>query len=172
MTTTSALTRIPENTSFLQSTKFTFEFPDLPFLKYFGQEVALPSVGTTAATVTSPFADMYRHGDKLRFEQLVVSAIIDEDMRVWEETFDWIVALTKPANFEQYARFYDPKKSLYRDAILTVNTNANIPNLRFKFTNCHPVDISRVPFSSMKDANNQLTVDFTFAYDQYSLVRI
>lgn len=173
MSKTSVLTQISENKSLLQPAKFTFEPTTLPFLRYFVQSVSLPSVNTTAAVqVAMGFSDIKRHGDKLRFDQLVISALIDEDMRVWEETYDWLCALTKPDRFEQYVRFYDKKKDPYHDAVLTVNTNSNIPNIRFQFTNCHPVSLGAVHFTETQNADNVLVADITFEYDQYYIKRI
>jgi hypothetical protein len=127
MTNKSLLTQIPENTSILQTTKFTFVFPNLPFARYFCQSVSIPGVSTTEVTVTSPFANTYRHGDKLRYDIFSINAIVDEDLRVWEETYSWLKALTKPTNFGEYGKTIDPSKLLYYDAILTINTNANNP---------------------------------------------
>lgn len=172
MTTTSILTRIPENTSFLQSTKFTFVFPTLPFLKYFCQAVTLPGVSTNPVTVSSPFVNTYRHGDKLTYDELTVTAIIDEDLRVWEETYNWIKSLTKPNDYSQYVKYYNKKNTPYHDAELTINTNANVPNIRFKFTECHPVLLGSIPFNTTENATKTLTVDITFRYDQYYIDRL
>lgn len=172
MTKSSLLTKIPENTSFLQPTKYSMEFPTLPFLRYFCQSANIPSISTSAVTVSSPFADMKRHGDKLVYDQLVVTALIDEDMRVWEEIYDWLQALTKPDRYEQYVRFYERQKDPYHDSVLTINTNANNPNIRFKFTHCHPVSLGAVSFSTTENANVQIHADIVFAYDQYYVTRL
>lgn len=169
MSNQSLLNRTPTNTSFLQPHKFTFEIPTLPFLRYFCQAVTFPGVSTTAPEVPSPFANMYRHGDKLVFEPLIVQTLIDEDLRVWIETFDWLVALTKPAEFEQYKRFHDPERRLYHDGVLTFNTNANNPNIRARFTHCHPVSISNIQMNTSHNADNVFTADIMFRYDQYTL---
>jgi hypothetical protein len=173
MSQTSALIKIPENTSFVQPNKFTFEFPTMPYLRYFLQSTLLPGVSTTAPVqYAMGFADAHRHGDKLVFDQLSVAALIDEDMRVWEETFDWLCALTKPDNFGQYARFKNPLGTLYHDAILTVNTNANNPNMRFKFTNVHPVTLGAINFAYNRNADEILLCDIVFSYDQYYIQRL
>lgn len=172
MSNQSLLNRTPTNTSFLQPHKFTFEIPTLPFMRYFCQSVTFPGVSTTSPMVPSPFAPMYRHGDTLQFEQLIVQALIDEDLQVWQETFDWLVALTKPAEFEQYKRFYNPERKLYHDGVLTFNTNSNNPNVRAVFTYCHPVSISNIQMNTSHSADNVFTVDIQFMYDQYTLTRL
>lgn len=172
MTKASVLTHIPENTSILQSTKFMFIFPTLPFLKYFAQTATLPAVSTSPVSIETPFARTYRHGDKLVYEDFTINAIVDEDLRVWQETYNWITSLTKPTKFEEYIRFYNESSDPYHDGILTVNTNANNPNMRFKFRSCHPVSIGAIQFNSTDNAQTIPTVDITFRYDYYELERL
>lgn len=172
MTARSPLTEVPVNTSFLQSTKFQFSFPTLPFLRYFVQGLSIPGVSTTAPSVPSPFATMYRHGDTLVFDPLTVTVVIDEDLRVWEETYKWLVALTKPQNFRQYIRTINGNETPYHDGILTMLTNANIPNIRYKFTFCHPLSISAIQFTPSDSADVILTANIVFRYDQMEIERL
>lgn len=172
MTTQSLLTRIPENTSQLQSAKFSFTFAKLPFLKYFCQSVQLPGVSTSAVQVSNPFADTFRHGDKLVYEPFTLTAILDEDIRIWEETYDWLTAMTKPQEFSQYARFFDEKRLPYHDGVLTINTNSNIQNIRVLFKNCHPVSLSAIPFDYKINADTTLTVEIGFRYDYFTIERL
>lgn len=172
MTTQSALTRIPENTSFLQPTKFTFSFTTLPFLKYFCQSVNLPGVSTSPVAVETPFSATFRHGDKLVYEPFTVTVLIDEDLRVWEETYDWFRAITFPKEFRHYWRNSNGRDTAYHDGILTVNTNANNPNIRVKFMNCHPISLGGIQFSSAQNAMTTLTAEIAFRYDYYELDRI
>jgi len=175
MVNTSPLVRIPENTSFLQGTRFSFTFPTLPFLRYFGLAVALPSVSTTSVTVETPFSATHRHGDKLVYEPLRVTAIIDEDIRVWEETYNWLVALTFPESFKQYYYYNDRarKTSAYHDGTLTINNNANIQNIRILFLDCHPISISGISFDTRSvDASAPMTCDIIFQYDRYEITRL
>lgn len=174
MTIESFTTNTPENTSILQSTKFTFIIPDKPFLKYFCQTVQIPSVSTSEIEVPTPFSATYRHGEKLKYDALIISALMDEDMRVWEETYNWLKSLTRPTKFEEYPRksVKDVYTPLYFDGYLTVNTNANNPNIRFKFLNCHPTSIGMINFDTKVDADTIPTSDFTFRYDYYEIERM
>jgi hypothetical protein len=164
----------PQNTSILQSTKFTFIIPDKPFLKYFCQTVSLPSVSTTEVIIPTPFSNTYRHGDKLVFDAFTITAIMDEDLRVWEETYNWLKSLTRPQSYDEYARktVRDVMTPLYFDGYLTVNTNANNPNIRVKFHNCHPTSIGLVSFDTKVDADVIPTADFTFRYDLFEIERL
>ena len=162
----------PENTSLLQPTKYTFIIPDMPFLKYFCQTVTLPSVSTSEVGVPTPFTTTYRHGDKLVFEALVLTALVDEDLRLWEETYKWLEGLTRPKEYEQYIKSKNPKAPLYFDGYLTINTNSNNPNMRIKFLNCHPTSLSGVNFDTKVDADTIPTCDITFRYDRFEIERL
>lgn len=172
MANLSTLTQIPENTSFLQPTKFTFTIPTLPFLRYFCQNANLPGVSTSPVQLDNPFSATFRHGDKLIYEEFSVSTIVDEDMRVWEENYNWLVALTKPKEFPQYIKYTDKRASPYHDALLTINNNANLPNIRIKFFDCHPTSIGGINFSVSDNADSVITMDIQFRYDRYEIERL
>lgn len=173
MSIESTLTKIPDNTSILQTTKYTFIIPDLPFARYFCQTVNLPGVSTSAVTVPTPFSETYRHGDKLVYEEFSINAIVDEDLRVWEETYNWLTSITFPERFSQYRKRNNAQKSeIYYDGLLTINTNANIPNIRVKFFNCHPVTLGSIQFSTAENAQTIPTADVTFRYDRFVIERI
>ena len=163
----------PENTSILQSTKFTFIIPDKPFLKYFCQTATIPGVSTTEIAVPTQHSITYRHGEKLVFDALTISALMDEDLRVWQETYNWLKGLTRPTSFEEYPRkTIKDRTPLYFDGFLTVNTNSNNPNIRFKFKDCHPTMIGNINFDTKVNADVIPTADFTFRYDYYEIERL
>jgi len=164
----------PYNTSLLQSAKFTFIMPDHPFLKYFCQSVSLPSIQATEVAVPTPFSTTYRHGDRLVYNPFTITALIDEDFRVWEETYNWMIGLTTPDSFDQYRHKNKKDKDppLYYDAYLSINTNSNTPNYRLKFLDCHPTELGMVNFDVKVNAEVIPTCDITFRYDRYHIERL
>lgn len=171
MTTNSFGTTIPQNTNFLQSTKYSFVIPNLPFARYFCQSINLPGVTSNEVEVPTPFSNTYRHPTKMSYEPFTISFLIDEDIRVWEETYKWIVSLTRPESYKQYIKNVDKNLSPYQDGILTINTNANIPNIRVKIMNVFPVSLSGIQFGTMNSADNTPTADLTFRYDLFEIER-
>jgi hypothetical protein len=163
----------PQNSSILQLTRFTFIIPDMPYLKYFCQTVNLPSVSTGEVPVATPFSNTYRHGDKMVFEPLTLTVLLDEDMRVWEETYNWIKGISNPTSFADYKRKgLNDKTPLYYDGFLTVNTNSNNPNIRMKFHNCFPTSLSSINFDTKTNADSIPTCDITFRYDIFEVERV
>lgn len=164
----------PENMSILQATKFTFLFPDMPYLKYFAQTISLPGVATSEVMVPTPFVNTYRHGDKLSFEAFTITALMDEDLRLWEETYKWLKGLTSPTDKDEYLRknYKLPADRLYLDGFLTINTNSNKPNIKIKFRNCHPTSLGAINFDTKVDADTIPVCDITFRYDYYEIERV
>lgn len=161
---------IPSNTNNLQTNKFTFVIPNLPFASYFCQSVTFPGVATSEVLVETPFSGTYRHGDKLQYDPLVLTFMIDEDMRNWEETYEWFKGLTFPHKAREYE--LQKKAGLYHDGLLTVNRNSQMTNVRFKFHNCHPMSLGPVTFSTTDDANLVPVADLSIRYDTFTVERI
>jgi len=172
MTQRSFLNINPENTNFLQTTKYTFVIPNLPFARYFCQNVNLPGVTSNEIEVPNPFASAYRHPTKMSFEAFTITFLVDEDLKVWEETFKWIVSLTRPESYSQYIKSINADASPYQDGLLTINTNANISNIRIKFRNVFPVSLGGIQFSTMNSADTTPTADVTFRYDIFDIERL
>lgn len=169
MAQTSVLTTIPENTNFLQSTKFSFVLPGLPFATYFCQTVLFPSISTSEAPQPTPFSDVYRYGDKLQFDPLTITFLVDEDFRTWEQSFQWLSYLTNPVKFKQFEHMF---RSRYYDGILTFNTNSNVPNLRCKFLHCHPISLGSIQLATSDSAQITPICDLTLRYDRFEFERI
>ena len=172
MSTESFITRTPENTSLLQATKYTFTVPNLPFAKYFCQSVVMPGVATGAVPVSNPFSDTFRHGVKLTYDELRITFIVDEDLRVWEETYNWLRSVAFPTTFKEYAKYRNADNPIYFYGILTINTNANNPNIRIKFFNCHPTSLGAIQFNTATNADNIPTADINFRYDSFEFERL
>jgi len=161
--------QIPSNSNLAQSTKFSFTIPNLHFANYFCQRVSIPGVSTNSVAVDTPFSKTYRHGDTLEFDELDMTFLVDEDIRTWEETYTWLVTLTNPNRFKEYA----PKfKEKYFDGMLTIKNNANNPIMRIKFTNCHPVALGKIDYDTTLSSETVLTSTLRFRYDQFSIERL
>lgn len=160
----------PTNANLLQPTKFVFTVPNMPFTNYECQTVTLPSVSTTEAIqVAMAFADVKRHGDKLVYDPLTITLLVDEDLRQWEEAYNWLAALTAPQRFPQYA--VNKGSELYRDCTLTILNNSNLPILRIHFSKAFPVSLGMIQFDTSGSPDVILVADYTLAYDYFTIDR-
>jgi len=132
----------------------------------------MPGFSTSAVKVENPFSPTYRHGDKIEHEPLTITSLVDEDLRVYEENYNWLLSLTFPEKFPQYVRSKDRKADPYHDGFLTLNNNANLPNIRVRFTHMHPVSISSIQLTTTENANVIPTIDIVFQYDLLEIERL
>jgi hypothetical protein len=173
-----ALTRNPENTNYLQPTKFQVVFPKITTVTYFCQEVNIPGLGATPATQPTPFIDLPRPGDKLKYGEFDVEFVVDEEMWSWQVIHDWIRGYTFPCSFEEYKLMNrDSLISLksaqpqYSDGQLTILSALNNPKVKVKFMNIFPVSLSPIKFNTMQSADNIITATASFRYHLFNIER-
>ena len=117
------------------------------------------------------------HRDKVSFDTLSVSFLVDEDLENFKEMYDWmdaIVPVSDPSAYESYVGTKKTNRELlsdvendlnqYSDITIVVNTNKNIPNKFFRFHDAFPISQW---YRTAKWCRNQTvvaTVEFRFTY--------
>jgi hypothetical protein len=182
MTSSTALTRNPAKIDLLQSTKFRLTFDRLPSMTWFCQSVNFPGVSLTEITRPTPFVDLYSPGEKLLYDTLNVSFLVDEDMQAWFQVHDWIRALTFPTNFEEYVNLSRLSQNIkattkaagsqFSDATITLYSNKNNPKIRINIADAFPTSLSSISLSVQDTADNIITADATFRFSYYEYERI
>jgi hypothetical protein len=178
-----ATTRNPSNRDILQSTKFKLNFTRLPGVTYFCQTANLPGISLTEVTRNTPFVDLYVPGEKAIYDTFNITFMIDEDLMDWSQIHDWIRGMTFPTDFKEYVdlarqsnmsnlRSNMKQPPQYTDAVLTVYTNKNNPNIRIMFKDLFPTTLGGIQFSALDSAENILTADCSFRYSYYNIERI
>lgn len=168
----------PQNTNFLQSTKFVLTFPRISNTQYFCQEVNLPGVSTSEIPQVTPFVDLYRPGDKLVYEPLNVTFIVDEELQAWLDIHNWLRGMTFPTNFEEYQNlknlspiaYYAPKPQ-YSDGMLNILSGLNNKKITVQFTDIFPVSLSAIQFNATDTDTPTITATATFRYSWYDISR-
>lgn len=177
-----AVTRNPTNKDLLQSTKFRLNFSRLDGMTYFCQTSSLPGVSLSEVVRNTPFIDLFVPGEKLMYDPLTITFLVDEDLRAWEQIHDWIRGMTFPVNFEEYMNLDRQARSSnirsvgkaqpqYSDGSMTIFTNKNNPNLRIEFKDLFPISLGAIQFSTMDSSENIITADASFRFSYYNIVR-
>jgi hypothetical protein len=167
---------VPTNQNLMQSTRFQLNFSRLPAVSFFCQTFILPSVSAGYATSPTPFVDMKLPGEKLQYDSLNLTFLVDEDMANWREIHNWMRAYTFPKDFSEYrnlAKLSDTVKNSrqpqYSDAILTVYNNAWLQIAQFKFYDVFPTSLSGINFSTQDTPDSPVMTDATFDYTYYDI---
>jgi len=159
----------PANLSLAQSTKFMLNFARLPDTNYFCQTVTMPGVNMSEVVTETPFSTVYRHGDKLQYDPLVITFVVDEWLNSWKNIHDWMRGLTKPTRFQEYDKL-KLEFGIYSDAMLTILNGVNVPIARVTFRNCFPTNLASLQFSATDDGGQIIVADATFRYDYFDFL--
>ena len=174
-------TRIPSDTSPLKPNRFELNFSRLPNTVYFCQSISLPGVSLGEAYQPTPFVDLYAPGDKLIFEPLVVTFMLDQMLSSWYEIYMWMRGMTFPVDFSEYRNLDKisrhsaakaTKKPQYSDCMVTILSGANTPIVKFKFYDAFPTSLTNILLSTTESSDDTLTSDMTLRYSYFDLVQV
>jgi hypothetical protein len=157
------------NSNLLETTKFIFVPSNMTNLAFFSQSILLPSVSLNEVPVETPYSTTYRAGDKLMYEPITITMLIDEDLRVWEDVYNWMKGLGYPNSGIEHQQ--QEAKGLYHDMHLIVLKNSYETNMVFKFEYCFPTFLAPVQMTSSGSPEDILTADITLRYDTFKIVR-
>ena len=169
-----AITRIPQNTNYLQPTKYLLTFDRIGSTQYFCQSVNIPGVSIGQALISTPSVDVYAPGNKLTFNQLNIDFAVDEKLDSWRQIYDWFRSIAAPESFSERKRLTDIQNQNrsgglknYGDATLTVLNNLNNPTLRVRFVNAFPISLSDIQFDTKMTADDIVYATATFVFDYH-----
>jgi hypothetical protein len=166
------LTRTPQNTNNLQPTKYLLTFSRIPNVQYFCQSVNLPGVSVGQAPINTPTLQVFAPGNQLSFNPFVITFIVDESIQTWQEMNNWFRSFASPNGFDErntlsLLQNQKSSKPWYSDATLTILNNLNNPVKRINFTNVWPTSLSDLHFDTKLSADDIMTADVSFMYDQF-----
>ena len=166
----------PENLSYLSPSGFKSIINKLPNVNYFCQGVTLPGISLNAVPLATPFVSIPVPGDRVEFQDLMVRFIIDEEMRNYQEIYDWMKGLGFPDRFEQYQELLKsdphnpgPESGIVSDAELIILTGGKTPQIKFTFKDTFPIQLMSVQFDTNIEDIQYLQADATFVYRSYDI---
>lgn len=168
--------RTPENTNFLQPTKFLLTFDRIPNVTYFCQEANIPGISLPGITISSPSLDYHVAGNKLNFETFDIKFTVDEQLDSWKNIYYWFMSISSPQGTEERNHltklqniFKDTIFKNYSDATLTVLSNLNNPVLRVQLKGLFPLSLSSIQFDTKLSADEIITADAVFSVKYFDL---
>lgn len=149
-------------TGLLTATRFTLAIPGEEYKDIIANVVDFnhPAVRSPFATQPTRQVDIPRPGSKMVFDPLVVRVQLDNDMKIYQEVYNWIF---KNATSEDED---------YRDLTLTIyNMNEN-PQKAIRYLNAFPTDLGLLSFTSTDQNDTIINLDVTFGYSHFELVSV
>ena len=198
MTTTNANSRQPTKLDYASPTQFRFSIIKLPKVEYFATAANIPGITLGQANQPTPLKDIPIPGDKLEYDNLNITFLVDENLENYREIHGWLTGLGFPKDNEQFRnlqnagsdRFPTTKNvglnkelgsikkavqdegGLYSDATVFVLTSKNNANLEVRFRDLYPVSLSGLDYNQQETDIQYLTANVTFAYKIYEFATV
>ena len=102
MTITNSLTRQPTKLDYASPTQFKFSILKLPKVEYFCTSVNIPGISLGDATQATSLKNIPIPGDKLTYEPLQMTFLVDENLENFQEIHGWLVGLGFPRDHIEF----------------------------------------------------------------------
>ena len=196
MTDTNIQTRQPSKMDYASPIQFRFKIVKLPQVEFFIQTVNLPGISLGSATIPTPLYDYPVPGDKITYQSLDISFLVDENLNNYKELHDWMTGLGFPSSHTQFAdlqatgadRFPGSTAGAsgselevpqvlsdggtYSDATLIILNSKNIAKTEIRFQNVFPTSIGSLSYDVQASDVNYLQASSSFSYQNYDIVQI
>ena len=191
-TETSPLNRQPTALDYSSPTQFRFLINQLPKVQYFTTEANIPGISMGDGVMNTPLKDIPLLGDKLTYEDLAISFIVDDNLENYIEMHNWLTGIAFPKDRSQFSAFRSttsnvktstrgeskdigkvgattPEISMTSDAVLTILTNKNNPVVECRFADVFPTSLSGLTYSQNQTDVEYLTAAVNFKYKIYEI---
>lgn len=170
-------------------TNHVMAFSRMPHVTFVLQEVGLPGMTATPARAAAPGMFVRHMPDRLTYDPLTVTLLVDEQLRAFRELHSWLRGITGGEDRSYLtARFVDDQLDLVwpddrpvdrlprlasTQACLTVVSGAKTPLLRVMFHNMFPTALGPIQWATnVSDTTPAMTCTATFEYDYYTIVEL
>ena len=189
-TAQSPMARQPEQLDYASPTQFRLGINQLPKVEFFTVAANLPGISAGTVTQATPFKDIPLMGEKMEYENLSISFIVDEYLENYISLHNWMVGIGFPENREQFRTFRDvtsntpagggtptvdrigsatADRAMYSDAFLQILSNKNNPIVEVNFENAFPISLSALDFTQTATDVEYMVATAEFAYQIYEI---
>jgi hypothetical protein len=192
VTTTSPLNRQPTKLDYSSPTQFKFTIHQLPKVEFFTTSAAVPGISLNNYEQPTPFKNIPIIGDRLTYEDLTISFIVDEYLENYITIHNWMTGIGFPKSRSQFTAFRNtgsntPNSStggntdigvvgsatddnaFYSDATLTILSNKNNPIVEVRYADMFPTSLSALEYNQNTSDVEYITANITFKYKLYEM---
>ena len=93
----------PTVLDYASQTQWRLAFNRVPKTTWFCTTANVPGITLGEAQYATPMSDMFIAGDKLTFETLNITFIVDEELQNYRELWEWITGIGSPVKHTQWS---------------------------------------------------------------------
>ena len=178
-------------------TQWRLAFNRIPKTTWFCTAANIPGITLGESSYPTPMTDMFVTGDKLTFETLNITFIVDEELQNYREIWEWLVGIGAPKQHPQWTealtkgdglttsftavgsdddmtvrdaavnKATSTEKNLYSDANLIIYSSKNQPKVEVKFSDMFPTSLSGLDYTQESTDVEYFKATATFRYMYY-----
>ena len=175
-----------ENRNYLSPTGFYFTVVRAPKVGFFGTQINVPSIDLPEATQVNYLKNIPRAGDKMSFQDLTLTFMVDEDLVNFMEIQNWMRGLGYPESLDEIYDWqqktndydypnsyqYEGNLNLYSDATLLIYNSQQVPHMKVVFEDVWPSNLTLLQFDSQLSTEQFLKASVTFKYKVYNIEEV
>ena len=178
-------------------TQWRLAFNRIPKTTWFCTAANIPGITLGESSYPTPMTDMFVTGDKLTFETLNITFIVDEELQNYREIWEWLVGIGAPKQHPQWTealtkgdglttsftavgsdddmtvrdaavnKATSTEKNLYSDANLIIYSSKNQPKVEVKFSDMFPTSLSGLDYTQEATDVEYFKATASFRYMYY-----
>ena len=198
MTVTNSLLRQPTKLDYASPTQFKFSILKLPKVEYFCTAVNIPGINLGDAVQATSLKNIPIPGDKLTYEPLQMTFLVDENLENFQEIHGWLVGLGFPRDHREFRNLLssgndrfptrntsnvstEAGKTKYAaadtgptlsDATLTVLSSKNNAQVEVRFRDLYPTGLTGLAYNQQASDVDYLTATVSFSYTIYDFANV
>jgi len=138
-------------------------------LEFFAQSVNHPSVSLGVAEQSFRRSNVYFPGDKLQYGELTVQAIVDENINVYSEVYDWMQSLVEVARGGPSTKSVTNQDNSEYDMKIIILSSSNTQTKSFQYNDTFPISIGDMILNSAVGGVEYIILPITFKYSTFAL---
>jgi len=198
MTVTNSLLRQPTKLDYASPTQFKFSILKLPKVEYFCTSVNVPGINLGDASQATSLKNIPIPGDKLTYEPLQMTFLVDENLENFQEIHGWLVGLGFPRSHTEFQNLLSSGNDRFpnrntsnvsteagktkfaaadagptlSDATLTVLSSKNNAQVEVRFRDLYPTGLTGLQYNQQAADVDYLTATVSFSYLIYDFANV
>ena len=171
------------NRNYMSPVGFKLILTKTPKVDFLCQSANIPQLSMGTAVQPSYLKDIPVPGDKVLYDDLTVSFLVDEKMENYLSIYKWMTGLGYPESLGQYDQLRkddirtnasvsdegDPLYFQYSDATLQILSSNYRPSIHVNFKDEFPISLSTLDFDVTTRDYSFFTASVTFKYTIFDI---